>query len=155
MASLRSASATGSPGPGRPVNAGVSLEVIRRFQGVIPILGVCLGHQCIGEAFGGAIVSAPRLMHGKTSPIHHRGEGLFEGLPNPFDATRYHSLIIERQSLPVCLDITAWTEEQEIMAVCHKEFLIHGVQFHPESILTREGERLLTNFLDLVRKGAH
>jgi anthranilate synthase/aminodeoxychorismate synthase-like glutamine amidotransferase len=144
-----------SPGPGRPVNAGVSLEVIRRFQGVIPILGVCLGHQCIGEAFGGAIVSAPRLMHGKTSPIHHRGEGLFAGLANPFEATRYHSLIIERQSLPACLDITAWTEEQEIMAVRHKEFMIHGVQFHPESILTREGKRLLANFLGLARKGAH
>ena len=144
-----------SPGPGRPVNAGVSLEVIRRFQGVIPILGVCLGHQCIGEAFGGAIVSAPRLMHGKTSPIHHHGEGLFEGLANPFEATRYHSLIIGRDSLPESLTITAWTEEQEIMAVRHKKFLIYGVQFHPESILTHEGKRLLTNFLGLVRKGAH
>lgn len=144
-----------SPGPGRPVHAGVSLEAIRRFMGIIPILGVCLGHQCIGEAFGGVIVSAPRLMHGKTSPIHHRGEGLFEGLANPFEATRYHSLVIEKQSLPACLDITAWTEEQEIMAVCHKEFMIHGVQFHPESILTWEGKRLLTNFLGLARKGAH
>jgi anthranilate synthase/aminodeoxychorismate synthase-like glutamine amidotransferase len=144
-----------SPGPGRPVNAGVSLDVIRRFQGVIPILGVCLGHQCIGEAFGGAIVSAPRLMHGKTSPIHHHGEGLFEGLANPFEATRYHSLIIGRDSLPASLTITAWTEEQEIMAVRHKEFLIFGVQFHPESILTHEGKRLLTNFLRLIRKGAH
>jgi anthranilate synthase component 2 len=144
-----------SPGPGRPVHAGVSLEAIRSLKGIIPILGVCLGHQCIGEAFGGVIVSAPRLMHGKTSPIHHRGEGLFEGLPNPFEATRYHSLIIEKQSLPACLDITAWTEEQEIMAVCHKEFMIHGVQFHPESILTLEGKRLLTNFLGLARKGAH
>jgi anthranilate synthase/aminodeoxychorismate synthase-like glutamine amidotransferase len=144
-----------SPGPGRPVHAGVSLEAISSFKGIIPILGVCLGHQCIGEAFGGVIVSAPRLMHGKTSPIHHRGDGLFEGLPNPFEATRYHSLIIEKHSLPACLDITAWTEEQEIMAVCHKEFMIHGVQFHPESILTREGKRLLTNFLGLARKGAH
>jgi anthranilate synthase component 2 len=144
-----------SPGPGRPLHAGVSLEAIRSLKGIIPILGVCLGHQCIGEAFGGVIVSAPRLMHGKTSPIHHRGEGLFEGLPNPFEATRYHSLIIEKQSLPACLDITAWTEEQEIMAVCHKEFMIHGVQFHPESILTLEGKRLLTNFLGLARKGAH
>lgn len=144
-----------SPGPGRPVNAGVSLEVIRRFKGIIPILGVCLGHQCIGEAFGGSIVSAPRLMHGKTSPIHHHGEGLFEGLANPFEATRYHSLIIDRNSLPACLTITAWTAEQEIMAVGHKDCLIHGVQFHPESILTREGKRLLTNFLRLARKGAH
>jgi anthranilate synthase/aminodeoxychorismate synthase-like glutamine amidotransferase len=144
-----------SPGPGRPVNAGVSLEVIRRFKGIIPILGVCLGHQCIGEAFGGSIVSAPRLMHGKTSPIHHNGEGLFEGLANPFEATRYHSLIIDRNSLPACLTITAWTAEQEIMAVGHKDCLIHGVQFHPESILTREGKRLLTNFLRLAKKGAH
>jgi anthranilate synthase component 2 len=144
-----------SPGPGRPVHAGVSLEAIRRLKGIIPILGVCLGHQCIGEAFGGAIVSAPRLMHGKTSPIHHRGQGLFEGLANPFEATRYHSLIIEKESLPACLAVTAWTEEQEIMAVCHQEFMIHGVQFHPESILTREGKRLLKNFLCLARKGAH
>ncbi len=144
-----------SSGPGRPLQAGVSLDVIRRFKGVVPILGVCLGHQCIGEAFGGNIVSAPRLMHGKTSPIHHRGEGLFEGLPNPFEATRYHSLIIEKETLPACLTMTAWTEEQEIMAVCHKEYMIHGVQFHPESILTREGKRLLTNFLALAGKGAH
>lgn len=144
-----------SPGPGRPSNAGISLEAIRRLQGIIPILGVCLGHQCIGEAFGGLIVSAPRLMHGKTSPIHHHGEGLFEGLANPFEATRYHSLIIDRNSLPACLTITAWTEEQEIMAVSHKACQMHGVQFHPESILTREGKRLLANFLRLVREGAH
>jgi anthranilate synthase component 2 len=144
-----------SPGPGRPANAGVSLEVIRHFREMIPILGVCLGHQCIGEAFGGSIVSAPRLMHGKTSPIHHHGQGLFAGLSNPFEATRYHSLVIDRQSLPECLKISAWTAEQEIMGVIHRDFPVYGVQFHPESILTREGKLLLTNFLRLARKGAH
>ena len=144
-----------SPGPGRPANAGISLEVIRHFRGMIPILGVCLGHQCIGEAFGGSIVSAPRLMHGKTSPIHHHGQGLFEGLSNPFEATRYHSLVIDRQSMPECLVISAWTAEQEIMGVSHRDYPVYGVQFHPESILTREGKLLLTNFLRLARKGAH
>lgn len=141
-----------SPGPGTPRDAGISLQVIQHFTGVIPILGVCLGHQCIGEAFGGRIVSAPRLMHGKTSPIHHNGQGLFTGLSNPFEATRYHSLIIDRATLPDCLTVTAWTVEQEIMAVAHKKYLILGVQFHPESILTREGKMLLTNFLRLSRK---
>jgi len=144
-----------SPGPGRPANAGISLEVIRHFRGMMPILGVCLGHQCIGEAFGGSIVSAPRLMHGKTSPIHHHGQGLFEGLSNPFEATRYHSLVIDRQSLPECLVISAWTTEQEIMGVSHRDYPVYGVQFHPESILTREGKLLLTNFLRLAQKGAH
>ena len=144
-----------SPGPGRPASAGISLEVISRFKGLIPILGVCLGHQCIGESFGGAIVSAPRLMHGKTSPIHHHGEGLFEGLPNPFEATRYHSLVIHKKSLPACLTISAWTEEQEIMGVSHHDYPIYGVQFHPESILTREGKLLLRNFLRLARTGGH
>jgi anthranilate synthase/aminodeoxychorismate synthase-like glutamine amidotransferase len=144
-----------SPGPGRPANAGISLEVIRHFSGMMPILGVCLGHQCIGEAFGGSIVSAPRLMHGKTSPIHHHGQGLFEGLSNPFEATRYHSLVIDRQSLPECLVMSAWTAEQEIMGVSHRDYPIYGVQFHPESILTREGKLLLINFLRLARKGAH
>ncbi len=143
-----------SPGPGRPVNAGISLEVIRHFKGLIPILGVCLGHQCIGEAFGGAIVSAPRLMHGKTSPIHHYGQGIFDGLANPFEATRYHSLVIDKKSLPDCLTISAWTEEEEIMGVSHRDHLICGVQFHPESILTREGKLLLKNFLRLAGKGA-
>ena len=144
-----------SPGPGRPANAGISLEVIRHFSGMMPILGVCLGHQCIGEAFGGSIVSAPRLMHGKTSPIHHHGQGLFEGLSNPFEATRYHSLVIDKQSLPECLVMSAWTAEQEIMGVSHRDYPIYGVQFHPESILTREGKLLLINFLRLARKGAH
>jgi len=136
-----------SPGPGKPKDAGISLEVIHHFQGVIPILGVCLGHQCIGEAFGGKIVAAPRLMHGKISLIYHTAQDIFRDLPNPFEATRYHSLIIEQESLPDCLSLTAWTEEQEIMAVHHKKHLITGVQFHPESILTKEGKRLLNNFL--------
>ena len=144
-----------SPGPGRPANAGISLEAIRHFRAMMPILGVCLGHQCIGEAFGGSIVSAPRLMHGKTSPIHHHRQGLFEGLSNPFEATRYHSLVIDRQSLPECLIINAWTSEQEIMGVRHRDYPVYGVQFHPESILTREGKLLLINFLRLARKGAH
>src|SRR4030042_2849310 len=138
-----------SPGPGKPPNAGISLKVIQHFKGIIPILGVCLGHQCIGEAFGGKIISAPRLMHGKTSPIHHHGQGLFEGLSNPFEATRYHSLIIANKTLPESLVITAWTEEQEILGVSHRNYLICGVQFHPESILTKEGKILLKNFLRL------
>ena len=140
-----------SPGPGTPQDAGISLEVIQHFTGKIPILGVCLGHQCIGESFGGKIVSAPTLMHGKTSSIHHTGKELYKDIPNPFEATRYHSLIIERESLPACLEINAWTEEQEIMGVRHKEEPLFGVQFHPESILTREGKVLLNNFLHHAR----
>ena len=140
-----------SPGPGTPQDAGISLDVIHHFTGRIPLLGVCLGHQCIGEAFGGKIVSAPRLMHGKTSSIHHSGKTIFKDLPNPFEATRYHSLIIENESLPDCLEINAWTEEQEIMGVRHKSHLLFGVQFHPESILTKEGKVLLNNFLLHVR----
>jgi anthranilate synthase/aminodeoxychorismate synthase-like glutamine amidotransferase len=136
-----------SPGPGTPQDAGISLDVIKHFAGKIPLLGVCLGHQCIGESFGGKIVSAPTLMHGKTSSIHHSGNDLFKGLPNPFEATRYHSLIIEKESLPDCLEITAWTEEKEIMGVRHKTQSLFGVQFHPESILTKEGKVLLNNFL--------
>ncbi len=137
-----------SPGPCTPKEAGVSVAAIERFQGDIPILGVCLGHQAIGAAFGGDIVRAPRIMHGKTSPIHHDGRGVFRDLPNPFDATRYHSLVIERASLPSDLEVSAWTAEGEIMAVRHKRLPIEGVQFHPESILTVEGKRLLKNFLD-------
>ncbi|MBW2182886.1 MAG: aminodeoxychorismate/anthranilate synthase component II, partial [Deltaproteobacteria bacterium] len=120
-----------SPGPGTPENAGVSLDMINHFKGKIPILGVCLGHQCIGAVFGGKIVSAPRLMHGKTSFIHHDGKDIFQGLSNPFEATRYHSLVVEKKSIPDCLEITAWTDQQEIMGLKHKNYLVIGVQFHP------------------------
>jgi len=137
-----------SPGPCTPNEAGVSVETIRHFAGVIPILGVCLGHQSIGQAYGGRIVRAQQLMHGKTSMIHHHNIGVFEGLPSPFEATRYHSLVIERESLPGCLEITAWTaEDNEIMGVRHRELAVEGVQFHPESILTEHGHQLLGNFL--------
>ena len=136
-----------SPGPCTPAEAGVSVAVIRKFAGKIPILGVCLGHQSIGQAFGGKIVHAKQLMHGKTSPIHHKGVGVFEGLPSPFTATRYHSLVIERETIPDCLDITAWTDDGEIMGVRHKTLQIEGVQFHPESILTEYGHEMLANFL--------
>ena len=141
-----------SPGPGTPKDAGISLDLINHFTGKVPILGVCLGHQCIGESFGGNIVPAPRLMHGKTSLIHHDGKDIFKELPNPLEATRYHSLIIEKETLPDCLEINAWTEEQEIMGVKHKECLVWGVQFHPESILTTSGKKLLNNFLKRSRK---
>ena len=140
-----------SPGPCSPSEAGISVEVITRLGGRVPILGVCLGHQCIGAALGGRIVRADRIMHGKTSPIRHDGRTLFAGLPNPFDATRYHSLLIERATLPDCLEVSAWTDEGEIMGVRHKQQLLEGVQFHPESILTLEGKRLLKNFLDVSR----
>jgi anthranilate synthase/aminodeoxychorismate synthase-like glutamine amidotransferase len=138
-----------SPGPCTPHEAGISNDVIRRFGETTPILGVCLGHQCIGQVFGGEVVRAGRLMHGKTSPILHNGEGVFEGLPNPFEATRYHSLLVRRETLPECLEITAETSEKEIMGLRHKTMPIHGVQFHPESILTIEGKKLLQNFLRL------
>jgi len=141
-----------SPGPGNPKDAGISLDLIKQFKGKIPILGVCLGHQCIGKAFGGRIIPAPRLMHGKTSLIYHDQKGIFQGLSQPFEATRYHSLIIEKESLPDCLEINAWTEEDEIMGIRHKRFLVIGVQFHPESILTKEGKKLLKNFLALSRR---
>jgi len=138
-----------SPGPCTPNEAGVSNEVIRVFGPSIPLLGVCLGHQCIGHVFGGDVVRAGRLMHGKTSPIRHNGRGVFAGLPNPFEATRYHSLLVKPETLPACLEITADTAEGEIMGLRHREFPIHGVQFHPESILTIEGKKLLLNFLTL------
>lgn len=138
-----------SPGPCTPKEAGISIEVVKYFAGKIPLLGVCLGHQSIGAAFGGEIIRAPRLMHGKTSLIYHDGETLYEGLPNPFEATRYHSLLIRRETLPDCLGITAWTDTGEIMGVRHKQHIIEGVQFHPESILTRAGKDLLKNFLRL------
>jgi para-aminobenzoate synthetase component 2 len=138
-----------SPGPGAPKEAGISIDLVRYFAGKIPILGVCLGHQAIGEAFGGEVVRAGRLMHGKTSPIYHDNKTLFKGLPNPFEATRYHSLIIKKETLPSSLEISAYTAEDEIMGVRHKEFLIEGVQFHPESILTTHGKDLLKNFIRL------
>lgn len=138
-----------SPGPCSPNEAGISNDVIRTFGPRVPLLGVCLGHQCIGHVFGGDVVRADRLMHGKTSPIHHDGEGVFEGLANPFEATRYHSLIVKPETLPEELEVTAWTDEKEIMGLRHKTLPIHGVQFHPESILTLEGKKLLANFLTL------
>jgi anthranilate synthase component 2 len=145
---LRPARIVVSPGPCTPNEAGVSVPLIGRFAGRIPILGVCLGHQSIGQAFGGRIVHAMELMHGKTSPIRHTGVGVFHGLPDPFTATRYHSLVIERTSLPQCLEVTAWTEDGEIMGVRHRSLAVQGVQFHPESILTEHGHDLLKNFLD-------
>ncbi len=138
-----------SPGPGRPRDAGISSGVIERFGSHKPVLGVCLGHQCIGEIYGGEVVPASRLMHGKTSPVQHDGTGVFSNLPNPFTATRYHSLLVRRESLPPCLEITAETVEGEIMGLRHREFPVYGVQFHPESILTKEGLKLLENFLRL------
>jgi anthranilate synthase component 2 len=141
-----------SPGPCTPAQAGISVEAIKAFAGRVPILGVCLGHQSIGQAFGGRVVHARAVMHGKTSPIRHKSVGVFAGLPDPFEATRYHSLVIERDSLPACLEITAWTERDgemdEIMGLRHRELDIQGVQFHPESILTEHGHQMLKNFLD-------
>ncbi|MBZ5671093.1 MAG: aminodeoxychorismate/anthranilate synthase component II [Acidobacteriia bacterium] len=138
-----------SPGPKTPSEAGICLEVIRAFAGRIPILGVCLGHQAIGQAFGGRVIRAPELMHGKTSEIRHDGKTIFQGLPNPFPATRYHSLIVERSSLPPCLEISASTSDGLIMGLRHKEMKVEGVQFHPESVLTDAGKQLLSNFLRL------
>lgn len=140
-----------SPGPCTPLEAGISCDVLRTFGETTPILGVCLGHQCMGHVFGGDVVRADRLMHGKTSPILHNGEGVFAGLPNPFEATRYHSLLVKRDTFPAALEITAQTAEQEIMGLRHREFPLHGVQFHPESILTVEGKRLLKNFLEIPK----
>jgi anthranilate synthase component II len=139
-----------SPGPCTPREAGISVDVIKHFAGKIPILGVCLGHQSIGAAFGGDIIRAPRLMHGKTSLVYHDGKTIFSGLPDPFEATRYHSLLIKKETLPACLEITAWTDSDEIMGVRHKEYVLEGVQFHPESILTTVGKDLLRNFLKLM-----
>ena len=142
-----------SPGPGTPDEAGVSLDVLREPLAGVPVLGVCLGHQASGQAFGGKVVRAAQIMHGKTSPIHHRGEGVFAGLPTPFEATRYHSLVVEKSSLPACLEVTAWTENadgslDEIMGLRHRSLPIEGVQFHPESILTQHGHAMLRNFLE-------
>ena len=143
-----------SPGPGRPEDGGVSLEVVRRLGGEIPLLGVCLGHQCIGQAFGGEIVVAPRLMHGKTSEIHHDGEGIFAGLPNPFVATRYHSLVVRPDSVPPELEVTATSTDGVVMGLRHRSLRIEGVQFHPESVLTVSGPALLANFLGQLGAGA-
>ena len=137
-----------SPGPCTPTEAGISVALVQHFAGKIPILGVCLGHQSIGQAFGGKIVGAPTIMHGKVSEIHHTGKSIFQGLPEPFIATRYHSLVVERDSLPVCLEITAETDDGVIMGLRHRDMAVDGVQFHPESILTGEGKNLLQNFLD-------
>ena len=136
-----------SPGPCTPNEAGISLDIVSNFKGKIPMLGVCLGHQSIGQAFGGKITHAKTIMHGKTSDIHHTNKGVFKGLSNPFTATRYHSLVIERESLPDCFEITAWTDDEEIMGIRHKELYIAGVQFHPESILSEYGHDLLRNFI--------
>ncbi|MBF6058149.1 aminodeoxychorismate/anthranilate synthase component II [Thiomicrorhabdus heinhorstiae] len=143
-----------SPGPCTPTEAGISVEAIKCFAGKIPIMGVCLGHQSIGQAFGGKIIRAKQVMHGKTSPVYHKDQGMFTGLPNPVETTRYHSLVIEKETLPECLEITAWTQNEdgsfdEIMGVRHKEMAIEGVQFHPESILTEQGHQMLRNFLDI------
>ena len=138
-----------SPGPGTPDDAGISNELIRQFGPHTPVLGVCLGHQCIGHVFGAEVVRADRLMHGKTSPILHEGDGVFRGLPIPFEATRYHSLIVRRETLPDELEVTAETSEREIMGLRHRRYPVHGVQFHPESIMTGEGKKLLANFLNL------
>ncbi|MDQ0247573.1 para-aminobenzoate synthetase component 2 [Bacillus fengqiuensis] len=142
-----------SPGPCSPNEAGISLEAITHFAGKIPIFGVCLGHQSIGQAFGGKVIRAERLMHGKTSEIHHDGKTIFKQLNNPFTATRYHSLIVEKETLPDCFEVSAWTEEGEIMAVRHKTLPIEGVQFHPESIMTSFGKEMLQNFISAYKKG--
>jgi anthranilate synthase/aminodeoxychorismate synthase-like glutamine amidotransferase len=149
ISSLRPTHVCISPGPGRPAQAGLSNDIVRRFAPQLPLLGVCLGHQCIGEVFGGRIVAAPRLLHGKTSQIQHNGSGVFANLPNPFTATRYHSLVVSPDSVPDCLEVTAQTSEGEIMGLRHRDFPVHGVQFHPESILTAEGKKLLANFVAL------
>ena len=141
-----------SPGPCTPKEAGISNDAVRSFSGRVPLLGVCLGHQCIGEVFGGVVNRADRLMHGKVSPIFHTGDGLFEGIENPFEATRYHSLIVRKETLPEALIVTAWTDQDEVMGLRHREHPTFGVQFHPESILTRPGMQLLRNFLSIARQ---
>ncbi|MGE7954697.1 aminodeoxychorismate/anthranilate synthase component II [Lysinibacillus xylanilyticus] len=143
-----------SPGPCSPNEAGESLNIIEYFAGNIPILGVCLGHQAIAQVFGGKVIRAERLMHGKTSPVLHAEIGLHKGMPNPFEATRYHSLIVEKETLPACFEVTAWTEEGEIMGIRHKDYPIEGVQYHPESIMTEQGKKLLRKFIELYVEGA-
>ena len=141
-----------SPGPGNPDEAGVSVEAVRHFGPLLPILGVCLGHQSIGAAFGSRVIRAMRIMHGKTSRIYHDGQSIYAGLPNPFEATRYHSLIVDTGSLPECLEISAWTKQGEIMGLRHREYEVEGVQFHPESILTDSGCQMIENFISLVKR---
>ena len=154
IAELAPAQIVVSPGPCSPAEAGISVAAIQTFAGKIPLLGVCLGHQSIGAAFGGRIVHAKQLMHGKVSPVHHLDQGVFKGLPNPLTCTRYHSLAIERETLPDCLEVTAWTDDGEIMGVRHKTLAVEGVQFHPESILTERGHDLLRNFLEQSTQAA-
>jgi para-aminobenzoate synthetase component II len=149
VATLAPSSIVISPGPGRPENSGIIIQTIRKFAGIIPILGVCLGHQAIGAAFGGEVVNAPSIMHGKTSDIFHDGRTIFEGLQNPFRATRYHSLVVSPQNLPACLEISARTDDGVIMGLRHREMKVEGVQFHPESILTEVGMKLLSNFVNM------
>ena len=144
-----------SPGPGRPARAGISMEVVRRFGPHIPLLGVCLGHQAIGEVFGGQVTYAPTLMHGKSSAIYHTGEGLFKGIPQGFEGTRYHSLVVDPATLPDELEVTAWTEDGVIMGLRHRTYPIWGVQFHPESVMTREGDRLIANWLCYTNVPVH
>ena len=153
MAELKPSALVFSPGPGRPSEAGVLVSAIQRFAGVIPMLGVCLGHQAIGEAFGGEVVGAERIMHGKTSPVLHDGQSLFDGVATPTLATRYHSLLVRRETLPACLKVSAWTTEGEVMGLRHREHPIEGIQFHPESFLTEEGDRMIANFLAMVGIG--
>ena len=141
-----------SPGPGNPDGAGISVEAVRRLGPLLPILGVCLGHQSIGAAFGSRVIRATRIMHGKTSRIYHDGQSIYEGLPNPFEATRYHSLIVDTGSLPDCLEISAWTKQGEIMGLRHRKYRVEGVQFHPESILTDSGSQMITNFVNLSKR---
>jgi len=143
-----------SPGPGNPDQAGISLEIIKKAAGRVPLLGVCLGHQSLGQAFGGSVVRAPKLMHGKTSQIHHDGRSIFAGIPVPFTATRYHSLVVQRDTVPDCLEISAWTDDGLVMGLRHKEHALEGVQFHPESILTNAGKDLLKNFLGLHERAS-
>ncbi|MGI9079074.1 MAG: anthranilate synthase component II [Gemmatimonadaceae bacterium] len=150
IAELNPSALVFSPGPGRPREAGVVLGAIQRFAGEIPMLGVCLGHQAIGEAFGGEVVSAERIMHGKTSPVLHDGQALFDGMASPITVTRYHSLLVRRTTIPACLEVSAWTTEGEVMGLRHREHHIEGIQFHPESFLTEEGDRMIANFLALA-----